>query len=247
MPDSKENVTQNFYEILGIRYKVTHDEIEDAYHELARKLHPDVTGGDIDLTNKYMAINEAYQILSKSDSRAEYDTSIGVDQLLKGEKKKLEYGIKKDGTPVDDMRRLDAKLRRTIREAEGLCRNDNFWEASRKLEVFLKTHPEDPQLRTVLAFAALGRNRYHEAANHMKIACIVAYHDLENFVKLGRIYIQAGQLTLAEKALCEALGWNAEHKKALSMMKEIEALRDAEKPPIQRIFKKVARVFKGKE
>ncbi|MCK4807141.1 MAG: J domain-containing protein, partial [Candidatus Aegiribacteria sp.] len=90
MPDIKEDSTKDFYEVLGVKYKATHEEIEDVYHELARELHPDVTGGNIELTERYMNINEAYQVLSKPDTRAEYDSSIGVDQLLEGEEKKPE-------------------------------------------------------------------------------------------------------------------------------------------------------------
>lgn len=247
MSDNRNNKILNFYEILGIKYTATMDEIEDAYHNLARKLHPDVTGGNTELTERYMAINEAYQVLSKPASRAEYDTIIGVDKLKESEEKIPEPVIRKDKSPAEDMRRLDARLRRTIREAESLCRKDNFWEANRKLEAFLKTHSDNPQLRIALASAALGRKRYHEAVNHMKAACMVEYHNPDNYVKLGRIYVQAGQLILAEKALREALGWNAEHKGALSLMREIEELREAEKPPIQRIFRKVTKVFARKE
>ncbi len=247
MPDSSESTAQDFYDILGVKYKATQEEIEDTYHNLARKLHPDVTGGDTESTERYMAINEAYHILSRPESRAEYDASIGIENLAGGDEKKPEPGIRKDSSPADDMRRLDAKLRRAIREAEKQCSRDNFWEASRSLEMFLKTYPDNPQLRTTLAAAALGMKRYHDAANHMKVACTVAYHDPENFVKLGNIYIRAGQLVLAEKALSDALGWNAEHEAALRMLKEIEDLRDAEKPLIQRIFRKVAKAFKRKE
>ena len=192
MPDSSESATQDFYDILGVKYKATQEEIEDTYHDLARKLHPDVTGGDAESTERYMAINEAYHVLSRSESRAEYDASIGIENLSDGDGKKPEPGIRKDSTPADDMRRLDAKLRRAIREAEKQCSRDNFWEASRSLEMFLKTHPDNPQLRTTLAAAALGMKMYHDAANHMKVSCTVAYHDPENFVKLGNIYIRAG-------------------------------------------------------
>ncbi len=247
MPDSSENTTQDFYEILGVKYKATQEEIEDVYHDLARKLHPDVTGEDAESTEKYMAINAAYHVLSRSNSRAEYDASIGIENLSDGDGKKPAPDIRNDSSPGDDMRRLDAKLRRAIREAEKQCSRDNFWEASRSLEVFLKTHPDNPQLRTTLASAALGMKRYHEAANHMKIACTVGYHDPENFVKLGNIYIRAGQFVLAEKALREALGWNAEHEVALRLLREIEDLRDAEKPSIQRMLIKVSKVFKRKE
>jgi tetratricopeptide (TPR) repeat protein len=239
---------KTFYEVLGVSCKVSHDEIEDAYHDLARKLHPDVTGDDRKLTERYMAINEAYQVISNPENRADYDESIGVNQR-KGDRGKDSESriIRNEAKPGADMRRLDAKLKRTIRQAEGLCRKDNFWEATRILEIFLKTHPDNAQLRKALATASLGRKRYHEAVNHMKVVCKVEYSTLNNFVKLGSIYIQAGQLALAEKALHEALSWNAEHEGALRMMRKIEELKDAEKPPIQRLLIKVTKAFKRKE
>ncbi len=243
-----EESEQTFYDILGVNCKVSNDEIEDAYHDLARKLHPDVTGDDPELTARYMTVNEAYQVLSKPEDRADYDASIGVNQKIKDRENKPESRIiRSEIKPGVDMRHLDAKLRRTLKQAKELCRRDNFWEATRLMEKFLKTHPDNPQLRKTLATAALGRRRYHEAVNHMKVACKVEYSSVENFVKLGWMYIQAGQLTLAEKALHEALSWNAEHKGALSMMRKIEELRDAEKPPIKRMLIKVAKALKRKE
>lgn len=248
MTETKEDSAQNFYEILGVKYQATKEEIEDAYHELARVLHPDITDNDPELTEKYMAVNGAYQILSKPGDRADYDASIGIDNLPDDSEKTPEPGIlKSSGESGADMRRLDARLKRTIRQAGELCRKSSFWEASRMLERFLKTHPDNAQLRKALATAALGRKRYHEAVDHMKVACTVDYSSPENFVQLGRIYIEAGQLTLAEKALREALGWNAENENALRMMKEISELRNAEKPLIQRMFIKAAKILKRKE
>ena len=248
MAGKKEDSTQDYYQILGVEYSVNQEDIEDAYHELARKLHPDITGDKPELTRRYMLVNEAYQVLSKPENRAEYDASIGVEKLPEGTSRKQAVERESDrSSPGEDMRRLDAKLKYTVRQAEGLCRKSNFWEATRLLEKFLKTHPDNAQLRKVLAKAALGRKRYHEAVNHMKIACKVEYHSPENFVMLGEMYLEGGQLVLAEKALREALGWNAEHEGALRMMSRIRELKDAEKPPIQRIFRKVAKALSRKE
>ncbi len=248
MTEKKEGSAKNLYEILGVDRKATKDEIEDAYHEIARVLHPDMTGNDPELTERYMEVNGAYQILSKPDDRAEYDASIGIDNLPDDSEKKKESRIIRNSTGSGvDMRRLDARLKRTIRQAGELCSKSSFWEATRMLERFLKTHPDNAQLRKALAAAALGRKRYHEAVDHMKVACTVDYSAPENFVQLARIYIEAGQLVLAEKALREALGWNAENENALRMMKEIGELRNAEKPLIQRIFISASKVFKRKE
>jgi curved DNA-binding protein CbpA len=242
-----EEAAQDFYQILGVDYGSTLEQIEDTYHGLARKLHPDVTGGDPELTARYMTINEAYQILSKTESREKYDKALGIDKIIEGQVKPAPRKAAVADNPAADMKRLDAKLRHTIRDAENLCKKSSFWEATRMLERFLKTHPENAQLRKALASAALGRKRYHEAVNHMKIVCKVEYHNPENFVMLGEIYVQAGQLALAEKALHEAFGWNSAHEGALNLKKRIDDLRDAGKPPVQRMLRKVSKAFKRKE
>jgi len=59
----------NYYEILGVQKGATQDEIKKAFHKLAHKYHPD-KGGD---EKKFKEINEAYQVLSDSAKRAQYD------------------------------------------------------------------------------------------------------------------------------------------------------------------------------
>lgn len=59
----------NYYEILGIDKSASQEEIKKAFHRLAHKHHPH-KGGD---EKKFKEINEAYQILSDSEKRAQYD------------------------------------------------------------------------------------------------------------------------------------------------------------------------------
>ncbi|MBN2587945.1 MAG: DnaJ domain-containing protein [Candidatus Fermentibacteraceae bacterium] len=247
----QEGQAPDYYQLLGVKYGATKEEIEDAYHELARRLHPDVTGEDPELTARYMSVNEAYQVLSRSVEREDYDRALGIEGVKEGredgegqEARPQPKAVKPPDIQAQDMRLLDARLRRAIRDASGMCDKGNFWEATRLLEKYLKTHPDNAQLRKALASAALGRKSYHEAVNHMRAACKVEYHDPENFIQLAEIYIEAGQLVLAEKALYEALGWNAEHEGALRMKKRIRDLKDAEKPPLQRIFSRISNVMK---
>jgi len=59
----------NYYEVLGVEKSASQDEIKKAFHKLAHKYHPD-KGGD---EKKFKEINEAYQVLSDSAKRAQYD------------------------------------------------------------------------------------------------------------------------------------------------------------------------------
>ncbi|MDO8486236.1 MAG: molecular chaperone DnaJ [Candidatus Staskawiczbacteria bacterium] len=59
----------NYYEILGVPKTASQDEIKKAFHKLAHKYHPD-KGGD---EKKFKELNEAYQVLSNTEKRNQYD------------------------------------------------------------------------------------------------------------------------------------------------------------------------------
>ena len=70
---AKDLYEKDFYAILGVDKKAGADEIKKKYRSLARELHPDKTKGDEALEEKFKAVSEAYDILSDSKKRAEYD------------------------------------------------------------------------------------------------------------------------------------------------------------------------------
>lgn len=62
---------QDYYKILEVPETADTATIKKAYHRLARKYHPDVSGKAGE--EQFKAINEAYQVLSDPKKRAEYD------------------------------------------------------------------------------------------------------------------------------------------------------------------------------
>ena len=70
---AKDLYEKDFYKVLGVDKKAGADEIKKKYRSLARELHPDKNKGDAVKEEKFKGISEAYEILSDSKKRAEYD------------------------------------------------------------------------------------------------------------------------------------------------------------------------------
>lgn len=66
-------MTKDYYKILGVTEFNTSEEIKSAYRKLARKYHPDVAGNSQEAILKFKNINEAYEVLSNSIKKDEYD------------------------------------------------------------------------------------------------------------------------------------------------------------------------------
>ena len=65
--------SRDYYDILGIPQSASKREVQSAYRQLARKFHPDVTGGNKKDEERFKAVNEANDILSDPAKRSAYD------------------------------------------------------------------------------------------------------------------------------------------------------------------------------
>lgn len=63
---------RDYYEVLGVSKDASADDIKKAYRSLAKKYHPDINK-DPDAPKKFEEVQEAYDVLSDEQKRANYD------------------------------------------------------------------------------------------------------------------------------------------------------------------------------
>jgi molecular chaperone DnaJ len=72
-------MNKNLYEILELDKSATAEEIKSAYKKLAMKYHPDRNQGSLESEEKFKEIAGAYEILSDSQKKQNYDTFGSTD------------------------------------------------------------------------------------------------------------------------------------------------------------------------
>lgn len=64
---------KDYYEVLGLEKGASDDDIKKAFRKQAIKYHPDKNAGNKEAEEKFKEINEAYQVLSDPEKKAQYD------------------------------------------------------------------------------------------------------------------------------------------------------------------------------
>ncbi len=66
-------MSKDYYEVLGVGRDADQDEIKRAFRQMAKRHHPDANPGDPGAEAKFKEINEAYDVLSDSQKKSNYD------------------------------------------------------------------------------------------------------------------------------------------------------------------------------
>ena len=112
---------ENYYKILGVRPEAGDSDIKKAYRLLAKKYHPDTSGGMNvpGAKEKFKRLNEAYNTLRNKERRKKYD----------------EYVLKKvsPSSESDEERRARKAFQR-YRQGRTHYRDKNYQLASREFQ-----------------------------------------------------------------------------------------------------------------
>ncbi len=74
----------DYYAALGVSNEATPEEIKKAYRRLAKKFHPDSTGGDKAKEAKFKEISSAYDVLGDREKREQYDAFRAAPRMPPG-------------------------------------------------------------------------------------------------------------------------------------------------------------------
>ena len=77
-------MSKKYYGILGVSESASESEIKEAYRKLAFKWHPDRNRGSKEAEVKMKEINEAYEVLSNSEKRQNYDRYGSAEGFAQG-------------------------------------------------------------------------------------------------------------------------------------------------------------------
>ncbi len=117
---------EDYYKTLGVSRSADQKEIRQAFRRLARQHHPDVNPGDAGAEERFKRISEAYETLSKPESRRKYDGG-GMDAPRGGggARTRTTYrpprgGGRRTTTPTPTLEDLMADMQDNFREFEDI-------------------------------------------------------------------------------------------------------------------------------
>jgi len=190
------------YEALGLERDASADAIRVAFRRLAREHHPDRFQGEARrrAEERFQEITEAFNILSRPDSREKYDR-----ELFQG----------KDTQAMDRTeiaRRLAAKGAQQLREGK-------LTDALESLRLAID-HDEECSRAHFFMGVALGRvaDRQREALRHLERAVALEPRNAPILAEAATLCLRVGMRSRAERLAREALDVDPTNDKATQVL-----------------------------
>uniref|UniRef100_A0A914BYH6 J domain-containing protein n=1 Tax=Acrobeloides nanus TaxID=290746 RepID=A0A914BYH6_9BILA len=124
---------KTYYEVLGIESNASYEEVKEAFVALAKLLHPDgqststseASTAEINQTEKFMLVREAYEVLRNPEKRRAYDQGSKISQQKSN--KSMEVIMKSDlsSSPAREDQVIDVQRLKTERYGLG---NGKFYD-----------------------------------------------------------------------------------------------------------------------
>lgn len=195
------NVEQS-YQVLGLTVDATLEEVKNSYRVLAKKYHPDVNPQDSRSHDKFIEINQAYNLLIKilkpTETRFERTESESFASSSSSGKNaprtriRVQKKSKCEERPelTDDEKRLKQKV---YLDLQKFLKAQNFARAVVLLEALIQRLPTDPDVKIWLASAyqqlgsqLITRKKLGQARLYLKKALRTDPHNRRLWVQVER-------------------------------------------------------------
>ncbi|MBM74018.1 MAG: hypothetical protein CMK59_01350 [Proteobacteria bacterium] len=208
---SKIEMAENHFDILGFAWDSEADVFERAYRDLTTQLHPDRFNNYDDETRElatvlFDKVREAWEILGDPDKRKAY-----TDKEIHGIKTEDELAMEE----LQAMLAADAAFSR----GKGLFNQGRLQPAHEQFKIAVESAPDQPEFKGYYGyttFATLRSSKPEEAdigIDLIKEAIEINQGQEKKldtlWVLLGRAYREKGEVELAKKVLMRALKMNA--------------------------------------
>jgi len=213
----------SLYEILSIDPDARPDAIQAAYHNMAKRYHPDrFQSGEYsdDLRSRaeqaFSYVNKAYRTLRDPDLRTRYDK----ERLARESEVEAAIKAKKSGSS-DEEEMIDALFRQGWKS----LKQGEFEKAAKELKSCVYMRPENARYNYCLGLAesevpAL----YKSAERHLLKAGELESMSSDSRIALVKLYLKVRLPRKAEALLKELMRWDPGHPEAKKLQSQIEKI-----------------------
>ncbi|XP_040112233.1 dnaJ homolog subfamily C member 4 isoform X1 [Oryx dammah] len=114
----------NYYELLGVQPGASAEEVKRAFFSKSKELHPDRDPGNPALHSRFVELSEAYQVLSREQSRRSYD-----------------HQLRSAASPKSPGTTAHPRSAHQAHSSSGAPPNEQYWAQ------FHKVRPQGPESR----------------------------------------------------------------------------------------------------
>jgi curved DNA-binding protein CbpA len=211
----------SLYEILSIPAEANQQEIQAAYHALAKQYHPDRFQSQgfsgearVKADQIFTTINKAYIVLKDPASRVEYDEKRLVSES------KVEAGLKaKTAKQSEDARTAEA----LYRDGRALLAEGEIEKAIERLRGSVWLDPERAVYHHYLGVAEAEMPKLRKSAEqHFLKALELNKLNFASRLELAKLYIKVELRRKAEQQLRELMRWDPENHEAQRLLAELK-------------------------
>jgi tetratricopeptide (TPR) repeat protein len=185
------------YQLLGICRGASLNELKAAYRSLARKLHPDLNPGDLDAPQRFIMLNEAYQVLLDTTETISVNSTTAPATARVARR-----GASQPATTPEPTKNEDELKWKLYYELQSLLKQQQFLKAIVLIEGLAHHSPLDPQIcqwqgiiYSQYGHQLIQRREFEKARIYLKKALKVDPHNRELWQEVDRAFNRINQLS----------------------------------------------------